>query len=250
MALINCKECGKEVSDSAEFCPHCGFKCNHEENQSVGNTENQQQNIVEQQVQTEIQETIQTQVNGQIQSETQVQNIQQQVQNNIQQPEQNIFQQQAQGEFNSKINQFNPKSFMKNKPATASIGIVIIAIIVGVVIATSVFNKVQESKRPVKVDISMTEWDGYVDYILEDLGLDFDLVTAGANCYTGVKKSEFHTEKYGVLHTEFSYCKSNKRQVFRVYNDENEQPLRDPKPGELPTFDRYGEKTSSGRNNL
>jgi ribosomal protein L37E len=24
MALINCKECGKQVSDKAESCPHCG----------------------------------------------------------------------------------------------------------------------------------------------------------------------------------------------------------------------------------
>lgn len=26
MALIKCKECGKEMSDTAEVCPHCGFK--------------------------------------------------------------------------------------------------------------------------------------------------------------------------------------------------------------------------------
>ena len=25
MALIKCKECGKEISASADFCPHCGF---------------------------------------------------------------------------------------------------------------------------------------------------------------------------------------------------------------------------------
>ncbi len=25
MALINCKECGKEISDQAKFCPNCGF---------------------------------------------------------------------------------------------------------------------------------------------------------------------------------------------------------------------------------
>ena len=25
MALIKCKECGKEISDSAKRCPHCGF---------------------------------------------------------------------------------------------------------------------------------------------------------------------------------------------------------------------------------
>ncbi|MCI7044390.1 MAG: TM2 domain-containing protein, partial [Spirochaetes bacterium] len=25
MALIKCKECGKEVSDMADFCPNCGY---------------------------------------------------------------------------------------------------------------------------------------------------------------------------------------------------------------------------------
>ena len=25
MALIKCPECGKEISDQAEFCPHCGY---------------------------------------------------------------------------------------------------------------------------------------------------------------------------------------------------------------------------------
>ena len=28
MSLINCKECGKEISDKAENCPHCGFPMN------------------------------------------------------------------------------------------------------------------------------------------------------------------------------------------------------------------------------
>ena len=26
MALINCPECNKEISDSAKSCPHCGYK--------------------------------------------------------------------------------------------------------------------------------------------------------------------------------------------------------------------------------
>ncbi len=26
MALINCPECKKEISDAAKFCPHCGFQ--------------------------------------------------------------------------------------------------------------------------------------------------------------------------------------------------------------------------------
>ena len=25
MALIKCSECGKEISDKAKLCPHCGF---------------------------------------------------------------------------------------------------------------------------------------------------------------------------------------------------------------------------------
>ena len=25
MALINCPECGKEISDSTKICPHCAF---------------------------------------------------------------------------------------------------------------------------------------------------------------------------------------------------------------------------------
>lgn len=29
MALINCKECGKEISTTAENCPHCGCRTPH-----------------------------------------------------------------------------------------------------------------------------------------------------------------------------------------------------------------------------
>ncbi len=28
MALIKCSECGKEISDKAKQCPHCGFENN------------------------------------------------------------------------------------------------------------------------------------------------------------------------------------------------------------------------------
>ena len=28
MALINCKECGKQISDKAASCPHCGAPVN------------------------------------------------------------------------------------------------------------------------------------------------------------------------------------------------------------------------------
>ncbi len=30
MALIKCQECGKEISDTAEACPHCGFSSRSE----------------------------------------------------------------------------------------------------------------------------------------------------------------------------------------------------------------------------
>ena len=26
MALINCQECGKQISDKAESCPNCGYR--------------------------------------------------------------------------------------------------------------------------------------------------------------------------------------------------------------------------------
>ena len=34
MALINCKECGKEISDTAVRCPNCGCKTAHGEGQT------------------------------------------------------------------------------------------------------------------------------------------------------------------------------------------------------------------------
>ena len=31
MAVIKCKECGKEMSDTLDACPHCGYKGDIEE---------------------------------------------------------------------------------------------------------------------------------------------------------------------------------------------------------------------------
>lgn len=45
MALIKCSECGKEVSDKAKTCVHCGNPIEQEENEKVIN--NQNYNIVE-----------------------------------------------------------------------------------------------------------------------------------------------------------------------------------------------------------
>lgn len=140
--------------------------------------------------------------------------------------------------------------FLKNRKIRVIIIIVLIIIIGGIITGITIHNnKIKAQKEleyynslPIKVDISMTSYYGSISYILYELDLDFDLVTMGANCYTGVQRNEFKTEKYGVLYTEFRYCKINSTTVFRVYNDEKDQPLRDPKTGELSEFDKYGEK--------
>jgi len=148
---------------------------------------------------------------------------------------------------NEKFENTNSDYIKINKSYVVTAAIIIIGIIIGVVMYN---DKQQENydNLPIKVDISMTSYYGQIDYILYELGLDFDLVTMGANCYTGVQRNEFKTEKYGLLHTEFRYCKSNKTTIFRVYNTESDQKLRDPYPGELATFDGYGNKISNSNN--
>ncbi|MFV0275305.1 MAG: hypothetical protein ACK5HL_03605 [Bacilli bacterium] len=143
--------------------------------------------------------------------------------------------------------------FLKDRKIMVIIIIVLVIIIGGIITGITIHNnkikarKEAEQKEleyynslPIKVDISMTSYYGSISYILYEL--DLDLVTMGANCYTGVQRNEFKTEKYGVLYTEFRYCKSNSTTIFRVYNDEKDQPLREPKKGELSEFDKYGKK--------
>lgn len=36
MALIQCPECGKEVSDKARKCPHCGYPLEELEKKEIG----------------------------------------------------------------------------------------------------------------------------------------------------------------------------------------------------------------------
>lgn len=60
MALIKCPECGKEISDKAGQCPHCGYPIEQvtiPENESIGQNRipEQQNNIVEQKVQKKYQ---------------------------------------------------------------------------------------------------------------------------------------------------------------------------------------------------
>lgn len=159
------------------------------------------------------------------------------------------------------------EKIVQNKKIIIIASIVLVVLLVATFVIIGTNNKkeaeqkaaAEEARRkeeerynnlPIKVDISMTSYYGSIDYILYELGLDFDLVTMGANCYTGVQKNEFETEKYGLLHTEFRYCKSNKTTVFRVYNSTNDQELREPKEGELPKFDEYGEKIKGNSNSL
>ena len=143
----------------------------------------------------------------------------------------------------------------RNKLVIAIV-LVVIIIAIGVAISiASIRNKEKQQQEyydslPIKVDISMTSYYGTIEYILYELGLDFDLVTMGANCYTGVQRNEFDTEKFGKLYTEFRYCKSNETMIFRVYNKDSDQPLRQPKTGELSEFDKFGIRQTNKSNNL
>lgn len=39
MALIKCPECGKEISDKANACIHCGYPLNEQEEEDFGITD-------------------------------------------------------------------------------------------------------------------------------------------------------------------------------------------------------------------
>jgi len=158
---------------------------------------------------------------------------------------------------------YKKKLLFKNKKVLIIIIIALVVIVGGTIIGVIIHsNKIKAQKEaeqkeqeyynslPVKVDISMTSYYGTIEHILNEFDLDFNLVTMGANCFTGVQRNEFKTEKYGILHTEFIYCKSNRTSVFRVYNDEKEQPLRDPKEGELVKFNKYGARVKDDNNSL
>lgn len=217
MALINCKKCGKEISSSAKKCIHCGYVEKLKIICAECNFQNSPNSTVCKNCGSPIGKKYDRIINL------------------------------VKKNFN-----FIKKIMKKNK-RFAMIGIVGILIIGGIIVNDILNNKkvkdqeTEYNNRAIKVDISMTNYYGSIEFILYELGLDFDLVTMGATCNTGVQKGEFRTEKFGILHTEFRYCAYNDRQTFRVYNDEKDQPLREPKPGELATFDAYGKKTSNGK---
>lgn len=205
MALIKCEECRKDISDKAKQCPYCGYVKKIKIICNECGSENEQ--------------------NSKICS-------------NCGCP--------ITRKHNNPINSIMQKFKGKHNFAVICIGLIVIIGVIG--ISVGVQNKRNNdiyNNRPIKVDISMTSYYGTISYILYELGLDFDLVTMGGNCMSGTQKGEFKTEKYGILHTEYRYCKSNSTLVFRVYNDEKDQPLREPKAGELPSFDEYGKRNDS-----
>lgn len=126
-----------------------------------------------------------------------------------------------------------------------AVGILVIGLIIFFVIKGINDKKEYEASKAIKVDITMNSWYGAIDYILDDFGIEFYAVTSGANCYSGTKTNQFETEKYGILYTEFTYCKSNKIQRLRVYNKSSDQPLRNAEPGELIKYDSYGDRISN-----
>ncbi len=48
--------------------------------------------------------------------------------------------------------------------------------------------------------------------------IDFDTITAGANCFTGMTTKQIKTEKYGEVTVEFSYCKSSESYYIHIFN--------------------------------
>ena len=144
------------------------------------------------------------------------------------------------------MNTANPNKKTNLVPLFIVLGVIGFLFITGIIIgAVVISNKKKVDSYPPRVNISMTSYYGYIDYILDEFDLDFDEVTMGGNCYSGTISQTFHTVKYGTLHTEYRYCKSNETLVFRLYNSEQDQPLRDPNPGEVPEFDSKGYKVSS-----
>ena len=209
MALIKCPDCGKEISDKATACIHCG--CPIEENKEIEKSKTEEK-IAKEPDTTKIAEEPK----------------------NSDSPEEPK-------KVESKTNTEYVNVPVVNKKVAKKILIFLSLIIIAIfliIIAT------KNGGKAIKVDISMNSWYGSIDNILDDFGIDFYAVTGGANCYSGVKTNKFETEKYGILYTEFSYCKTTNTQRFRIYNIESDQPLRKPKAGELPTYDSYGDKNT------
>lgn len=115
-----------------------------------------------------------------------------------------------------------------------------IGIVVGVILFAMLMIYFASDSKAIKVDYRMDEPDGTIEFILADLGIEFDDVASGVNCLSGMSEKTFNTEKYGVLHTEFTYCNYTNTVHFRIYNLESEQSLRNPTKSEKLEYDSFG----------
>lgn len=114
-----------------------------------------------------------------------------------------------------------------NKELVIAIGLVAIALI-------AMFIRMSINKRPPEIDIKMVSRTEYeIDSIIlnmkevcDELGIDFDSVQSGANCFSGTQKNSYETEKYGIIYTEVSYCNEERIHV-RIYNSAKDQKLRE-----------------------
>ena len=95
----------------------------------------------------------------------------------------------------------------------------------------SIKHEVDEETRynnlPVKVDISMSNYYGSIEYILEDFDLDFDLVTKGGNCYSGVQEATFETENIISLQLPGESAKFNELWFFNYFKKETQKLIQE-----------------------
>ena len=217
MALIKCPDCGKEISDKAKNCIHCGCPIEESKEPELPKSEEEKEEKPEKPVveESDTNKTPEETKNNDTPEETK----------------------EVESKTNTEYVNIPVVNKKVDKKILISLSVIIIAIFL-ITVAT------KNGSKAIKVDISMNSWYGSIDDILDNFGIDFYAVTGGANCYSGVKTNKFETEKYGTLYTEFSYCKTTNTQRFRIYNIESDQPLREPKAGELPTYNSYGEKTT------
>lgn len=240
MALIKCKECGKEISDKAEYCVHCGcpiemskeVKEKKEESKEKTTSKEKETSKKDKEVTTEKEEKNKEKDDKKEEKEepSEEKEDDKKVEEEKEVKKETSAKEDVEYISIPVVKKVNPKVLIFGA----------IAIIFIYFLATSAKN----DKKAIKVDIAMNSWYGSIETILDDFDIDFYAVTGGANCYSGVKTNKFETEKYGILYTEFSYCKSTSTQRFRIYNLESDQPLREPKAGELPTYSSYGTKTT------
>ena len=226
MALIKCDECGNEYSNKAPACPKCGNPTPKEVEEHVEKEAHEVVNIPEEEVKEE-------------KHEHEPEHTHEEVHEHTHEETHEVAHEVVHEEHVAPA-----KKKFNNKLLIPIIGGAVALIVVIVIICVLAAKKSEENKA-IRVDITMNSWYGDIEQILDDFGIEFYAVTGGANCYSGTKTNSFETEKYGILYTEFTYCKTGEVQRLRVYNKASDQPLRDPKPGEINTYNSYGYRQSS-----